>query len=172
MTIGSITLYPLADTITYEQYSQKYAGKPAGQDTVRLEAEFFTAASNITLYPLEDRSNALNSPADVTRTVLNTVGGDKWQTARQWIELTFSVAGMYDIVSRFKQDVLDGISVCRAMYIYSDGLKAGDEGYYDGVPFAEARELMFNYNSSWQVSKLNSGSDKTYEVYLAGQQAA
>ena len=64
-------------------------------------------------------------------------------------------------VSRFKQDVLDGISVCRAMYIYSDGLKAGDEGYYDGVPFAEARELMFNYNSSWQVSKLNSGSDKT-----------
>lgn len=169
MTIGSITLYPLADTITYEQYSQKYAGKPAGQDTVRLEAEFFTAASNITLYPLEDRSNALNSPADVTRTVLNTVGGDKWQTAGQWIELTFSVgsAGMYDIVSRFKQDVLDGISVCRAMYIYSDGLNVGDEGYYDGVPFAEARELMFNYNSSWQVSKLNSGSDKTYEVYLA-----
>ena len=38
MTIGSITLYPLADTITYEQYSQKYAGKPAGQHTVRLEA--------------------------------------------------------------------------------------------------------------------------------------
>lgn len=169
MTIASITLYPLEDVVTYEEYSKKYADKPAGQDTIRLEAEFFTAASNITLYPVEDRSNALNSPSDVTRTVLNTVGGDKWQTAGQWIELTFSVstAGMYDIVSRFKQDVLDGMSVCRAMYIYSDGLNEGDDGYYNGVPFVEARELMYNYNSSWQVSRLNSGTDENYVVYLA-----
>ncbi len=169
MTIASITLYPLEDTLTYEQYSAKYANKPAGQDTIRLEAEFFTAASNITLYPLEDRSNALNSPSDVTRTVLNTVGGDKWQTAGQWIELTFSVktAGMYDVVSRFKQDVLDGMSVCRAMYIYSDGLKEGDDGYYDGIPFTEAREIMFNYNASWQVNRLNTGTGQTYAVYLA-----
>lgn len=169
MTISSITLYPLEEIPTYEQYRKQYDGKPAGQDTIRLEAEFFSAASNITLYPVEDRSNALNSPSDVTRTVLNTVGGDKWQTAGQWIELTFSVetSGMYDVVTRFKQDVLDGMSVCRALYLYSSDLKEGDEGYYNGVPFAEARALMFNYDSAWQTGKMNSGSGTDYEVYLA-----
>lgn len=169
MTISSITLYPLEEVPTYEQYRKQYDGKPAGQDTIRMEAEFFTAASNITLYPVEDRSNALNSPSDVTRTVLNTVGGDKWQTAGQWIELTFSVetSGMYDVVTRFKQDVLDGMSVCRALYLYSADLKEGDEGYYNGVPFAEARALMFNFDSAWQTGKMNSGSGTDYEVYLA-----
>ena len=72
--------------------------------------------SNKTIYPVEDRSCAINSPTDTTCSVLNTIGGDKWSTAGQWVEYRFKVSssGMYDIVSRFRQDVLDGMSTCRS----------------------------------------------------------
>ena len=183
-TIGAIRLYPLDIPVSYADYIAQFAGEQPGQDTIRLEAEFTDATSHTTVYPIEDRSCAVNSPTDVKRTVLNTVGGEKWQTAGQWLEFNFKVgsSGMYDIVSRFKQDVLDGMSVCRAMYLFSDGLNEGDKGYYNGAPFAEARELVYHYNTSWQVNRLSNGekhdtngdgkiNDKdeydSYQVYLA-----
>ncbi len=183
MSIKSITLYPADNIPSYEEYAAKYAGKDAGQDVIKLEAEEFTAASSKTLYPVEDRACAINSPADVTRSVLNTLGGEKWATAGQWVEYKFKVSssGMYDIVSRFKQDVLDGMYTCRTLYLYSQGLKEGAEGYYNGSPFEEAQKLVYDYSGNWQVTGLSSGvqydsngdgkitgkdKDVTYAVYL------
>ena len=177
MYIKSITLYPAEDLPTYEEYAKQYAGEKVGTDTIRIEAEQASAMSNKTVYPVEDRSCAINSPADVTRTVLNTLGGEKWATAGQWVEYKFTVngSGMYDIVTRFKQDLLDGMFTCRSVYLYSDGLKASDKGYYDGAPFSEAQKLMYNYGDSWQVSALSDGTRVgegknqtlvTYPVYL------
>ena len=162
MTIGSITLYPLETAPSYAEYIKQYEGVAPGQDTIKLEGEFTSATSHTTIYPVEDRACAINSPTDATRSVLNTVGGEKWQTAGQWLEYTFKVesSGMYDIVSRYKQDVLDGISVCRAMYLYSAGLNEGDRGYYNGAPFAEAKQLTYNYSTNWQVTTLTLG-DRT-----------
>lgn len=169
MTIGSITLYPLEDTAPYAAYIAQYNGVGPGSDIIRLEGEFTTATSNVTIYPVEDRACAINSPTDTTRSVLNTVGGEKWQTAGQWLEYRFKVGttGMYDIVSRFKQDILDGISVCRSLYLYSEGLADGDDGYYNGAPFAEAKQLQYNYGTNWQVGALSDGTNETgYQVYL------
>ena len=183
MSIKSITLYPAEDVPTYKEYAEQYKDKEAGKDVLKLEAEEFTAASSKTLYPVEDRSCAINSPADVTRSVLNTLGGEKWATAGQWVEYKFKVgtSGMYDIVSRFKQDVLDGMYTCRTMYLYSKGLSVGDAGYYNGSPFEEAQKLVYDYDGSWQVTGLSSGvqydsngdgkitgkdKDVTYAVYL------
>ena len=179
MYIKSITLRPAKDIPTYENYLKDngYTDIAAGQDTVILEAEQPSAMSNKTVYPVEDRSCAINSPADVTRTVLNTLGGEKWATAGQWVEYKFTVdtAGMYDIVTRFKQDLLDGMFTCRAMYLYSDGLKESDKGFYNGAPFQEAQKLMYNYNDAWQVAALSDGKTTgegkktelvTYPVYL------
>ncbi len=183
MIIGAITLYPLEDVPSYEQYMTQYADQEPGQDTIKIEGEFTTASSHTTIYPVEDRSCAINSPTDVKRSVLNTVGGEKWETAGQWLEYTFKVetSGMYDIVSRFKQEWLDGMSVCRSLYLYSQGLEPGAKGYYNGAPFSEARQLTYNYSSSWQVTGLSLGerydsngdgkiNDKddlrTYQVYL------
>ena len=158
MSIRAITLFPLEDTISYAEYAAKYAGKPAGQDTVKLEGELATVMSNKTIYPVEDRSCAINSPTDVTCTVLNTVGGEKWATAGQWVEYSFKVSssGMYDIVSRFRQNILDGMYTCRSLYIYSEEgkLNPGDDGYYNGAPFEEALKLVYNYDDAWQVTQM------------------
>ncbi len=189
MTIKAITLYPLEDVPSYEEYkaSLEAAGKwTAGGDTIKLEAELAHVMSNKTIYPVEDRSCAINSPTDVTCSLLNTIGGEKWATAGQWVEYRFMVktAGVYDIVSRFRQNILDGMYTCRSMYLYSDGLSAGDAGYYNGAPFDEALKLTYDYSDDWQVTQLansevqdTNGNGKideddekvvdTYSVYLA-----
>ena len=132
---------------------------------------------------MEDRSCAINSPTDTACSLLNTVGGEKWATANQWVEYTFQVSssGMYDIVSRFRQNILDGMYTCRAMYLFSDGLAEGADGYYNGVPFAEAYKLVYDFDDNWQVTALSNGiqydsnddgkinkkdKDLTYSVYL------
>ena len=182
MSIKAITLYPVENTISYADYAKKYADKPAGQDTIKIEAELANVMSNKTIYPVEDRSCAINSPTDVTCSVLNTIGGEKWATAGQWVEYRFKVgsSGMYDIVSRFRQNILDGMYTCRSMYLYSEGLAEGADGYYNGAPFEEALKLVYNYDDAWQVTQMAGGAvdtnndgkidekdtQTTYSVYL------
>ncbi len=174
MSIKAITLYPLEDVIDYTTYAALYDGVQPGSDVVMIEGELAHVMSNKTIYPVEDRSCAINSPTDPTCSVLNTIGGEKWATAGQWVEYRFKVStsGMYDIATRFRQNVLDGMYTCRSMYLYSEGLAEGEQGYYNGAPFAEALKLIYNYNDNWQVTQLSAGVEdengnvQDYSVYL------
>lgn len=156
VAIKSIELIPHKDLISYEEYLAKYSGQAKGTNKIKIEAEYPTASSTQTVYPIEDRVSAINSPTDSSRTVLNTIGGDKWQTSGQYLEYTFKpdASGMYTIALRFKQSILDGIYTSRVLNIYSDGAAEGSLGYYNGVPFKEAAELLFNYSTDWQSSAL------------------
>ena len=156
VAIESITLIPHKSPISYDEYLAKYAGESKGSGKIKIEAEFPSASSTQTVYPIEDRVSAATSPTDVNRMVLNTIGGDKWQTSGQYLEYKFKTdaSGMYNIVLRFKQSVLDGIFTSRVLYIYSEGLNEGDKGYYNGIPFTEATELLFNYSTEWQATSL------------------
>ena len=160
MTIKSIRLVPHVDMQPYDTYLAAYAGTAAGQDWVTIQAEYAGATSSNTVYPIEDRTDAATMPSVTTHTALNTIGGEKWETAGQWVRYTFKVntSGMYNIAARYRQNVLDGMSVCRALYITSNGAAPGTPGYYDGIPFKEASELRFDYNANWQSTLLNNGS--------------
>ncbi len=174
MSIKAITLYPVEELADYNTYVGQYANTQAGSDVIMIEGEFAHVMSNKTIYAVEDRSCAINSPTDPTCSVLNTIGGEKWATAGQWVEYRFKVgsSGMYDIVSRFRQDVLDGMYTCRSMYLYSEGVNPGSLGYYNGAPFAEALKLIYNYNDNWQVTQMSAGvtddagNIENYSVYL------
>ena len=175
LVISEIRLVPAAAYIKYEDYLKQYANEPAGSDKIKIEAEYYSAASSQTIYPVSDNTSAITSPAASDRTLLNTLGGDKWQTAGQWIEYKFMVksSGMYNISTRFKQSVLDGMYTSRVLYIYSEEgkLNEGDKGYYDGVPFDEATKLQFNYATDWQSGKLTDGvyngdEARTFNIYF------
>jgi len=176
MTIKSITLVPHESFNSYEEYLSTLTEeeKKAGKDTIIIQSEYTGATSTQTIYPLEDRSDAATQPSDTGRVMLNTIGGEKWQTAGQWARYTFTVStsGMYDIATRFRQNVLDGMYVNRSIYIYSEGASEGEAGYYDGIPFFEAGQIRYNYSSSWQTNLLNNGAEdangnlKTYAIYL------
>ncbi len=183
VAIGALTLTP---TVTYQTYAEYYANLQAsgvslaeGTDKVRIEGENTIHTSTNVVYPVEDRSDANTSPVDTTRTLLNTIGTEKWETAGQWIRYKFQVnsAGMYEIFARYKQSYLDGMYVCRTLKIYTDGYDSAEAykavygntaGYYNGVPFEEATELRFDYDNSWQVKGLSTGDNKaeTFQLYF------
>ena len=156
VAIRSITLCAPEDTITYEESLEQYAGKPEGTDKVIIQAESPSATSSQTVYPVEDRASAMTQPSSTKVQLLNTIGGEKWQVAGQWVRYDFEVNadGMYEISTRFKQNLLDGMYSSRAIRIYSEGLNPGDEGYYNGLPFSEATELRFGFDDAWQVTTL------------------
>lgn len=160
MTIKAIYLIPHVDMQSYDDYLAAHNAE-SGQDWIRIQAEYAGAISSNTIYPLEDRTDAATVPSVTTHTVLNTIGGEKWETAGQWVRYKFKVntSGLYNIAARYRQNVLDGMSACRAVYITSDGAAPGTPGYYDGgIPFKEASEIRFNYSADWQSALLNNGS--------------
>lgn len=157
IAISEIVLIPETTYISYEEYLKKYASEAKGGSILKLEAEYVKNSSSQTIYPVNDRTDARNSPTSTKATLLNTIGGEKWQIAGQALRYSFSVDkdGMYSIALRFKQNILDGMSVSRAIHLFSDGtLAEGDKGYYNGIPFAEAGKASFEYSTSWQSKYL------------------
>ncbi len=172
MAIKSITLCPAEKLPTYEEYKASLGDVPYGSGSIKIEAEFTNTSTDKTIYALEDRSSAATSPSSPNVTMLNTIGESKWQSAGQAITYKFELgegeSGLYDIVTRFRQNVLDGMYVNRALYIYSgEGVSEGEAGYYNGIPFEEAKALIYNYNDNWQVTNLKSDNeDEGYQLYF------
>ncbi len=168
VVISNITLERCAAYQSYETYLAQYAGEGKGQGVLKMEGEYFNAVSDQTIYPMSDTTSAANSPVATDRTLLNVVGGEKWQNVGQWIEYDFEVSssGMYNILMRYKQNILDGMSVCRSLYLYSDEtVAAGEKGYYNGIPFDEASRIKFHYSDDWNVSALSDGETE-FEFYF------
>ncbi len=178
MAIKSIQLVPHESYKTYEEASKYYASKEAGKSVVKIEAEYVSATTSQTIYPVEDTRSAINSPNKAEYSMLNSIGGiggDKWQTSGQ--KLTYKMAvddsGVYNIVARFSQSTLDGMFSSRQLEIYTNYTeeeylaKFGNlEGYYNGIPFAEAAKLRFDYSSKWQTKFLASDDDTALEFYF------
>ena len=188
MALAAIVLAPYTEPLSYSAYIESIKNNigslPQGTSVIKLEAENTAHTSTNVVYPVEDRTSALTSPADTSRVMLNTIGTEKWATAGQWAEYRFTVdsSGMYDIYSRYKQSYLDGMYVSRSLQIYTDyaslaeyqAANGGDTaGYYNGIPFAEAGELRYDYGTGWQVTSMTAGKDAngdgekdTYQIYF------
>ena len=161
LAIKEITLYPYVAPMAYADYINQYMNEQKGMSVVKIEAEYTTHTSTNTVYPIEEASSSVASPSNTQATVLNTIGGDKWQTSGQRLHYTFTVdhSGMYQIIPRYIQNITDGMYSSRTLYLYSDSTVAeGAKGYYNGIPFDEARELRFNYSTDWLADPLRFGT--------------
>ena len=167
IVISKIKLTAPEDTVSYDNYIKQFANAPVGTGTVKIEGEYFSTTSSQTIYPISDSTSAITSPASTKKMLLNTVGGDKWQSSGQWIEYTMEVdeSGLYQIALRYKQALLDGMYTSRMLNIYSEGIEEGKPGYYNGLPFAEAGTLQFDYSSDWQSGVLTDGN-KEFSFYF------
>lgn len=159
VAISSISLKSYDAPISYEEYIKQHdeagAKNVAKGTAVTVQGEYAYKSSSKTIYQTSDRASSLTSPQDVSKTMLNEIGGDKWQYVGQWIEWKVSVPedGYYKIVPRTIQDFYSGVYVSRKLYI--DG----------AVPFAEAAQLRFNYTDSWQTKTLTDGNQE-FKFYL------
>ncbi len=168
VAISSVKVHSVERIPTYKDILKEYQDKgykAAECDPYYIDAEMPISASSIMIYPIYDLSSAITNPQHHTLIKRNTIGGDKWTSPGKWIRYEFEceATGLYDIVTRYKQDMLNGMYTSRSIKI---------NGEY---PFEEAKNLRFDFNSDWQVAPLTDGYEnfqfyfekgKTYEIEL------
>lgn len=148
---------PAKELPSYEEYRQENAGLSAPDaETIHIDAEKPDEKSDVTLYPVYDRSSAATEPQDPIKIRLNTIGGSKWQMPGQWITWRFHVEkdGLYNIVPRFRQNIYSGMYTSRRLLLDGE------------VPFREAGALSFSFDSSWQRKALGN-EDGAFEFRLS-----
>jgi hypothetical protein len=160
MVIRSIRIVAAEEPATYEEKLAEYEANgyisaPA-DSVIKVQAEYSSATSDASIYPLNDRTSAINEPQDAAIVYLNSVGGSKWQSYGQWIEWEIEVPedGLYEIATRFKQDTMAGMYVTRKLYIDGE------------VPFKEAENITFNYGANWQSQAIGKTVETTTKNWL------
>ncbi|MBP3436837.1 MAG: extracellular solute-binding protein [Clostridia bacterium] len=166
LIVTSITLYPVEELKTLKDYKSEwanagYTNASADAEITYIRAETPDKVSDTAVYPANDRSSCLTAPIDSFSQKINTIGASSYSTNGQWASYTFTVSesGIYNIVARFKQTVLQGMFTSRVVKLASSD---GYYGYADGtpsVPYEECYYTRFNYQNSWQVAALNDGTD-------------
>ena len=155
--LSSITLSNPEPIVSYEEQLSSWKESGA-EDTsgisIRLEAENADKTSSQMLYPVQDQSSPAVYPSSARYLLNNSIGGNSWKSAGQWIEWNFTVPedGFYCLSLYERQNFVRGIDVSRKIYV--DGV----------VPFTEWEAYPFPYAQNWRMETL--GEEEPYRVYL------
>ncbi len=146
----------VADYATVKAAWDAMGAKDTSGVSVRIEAETANKTSSQMLYPRQDQSSPAVYPASPKVLLNNTIGGDSWKEAGQWIEWEFEVAqdGYYNIAAYCNQNFVRGIDVFRKVYIDGE------------VPFSEMNAYGFAYQQSWREEVLADEQGNPYSFYL------
>ena len=156
--LKSIEFSNQSPTLSYAEQLNAWEDEGA-EDTsgisIRLEAENADKTSSQMLYPVQDQSSPAVYPSSARYLLNNSIGGNSWRHAGQWIEWEFTVPedGFYCLSFYMQQNFVRGIDVSRKIYI--DGT----------VPFDEWQAYAFSYGQSWRMETLEA-DDTPYKVYL------
>lgn len=146
-------------TESYAQVKEAWDAQGVTASTgqmITIQAENATKTSSQMLYPKQDQSSPAVYPASARALLNNTIGGESWSSAGQWIEWNFEVpeAGYYNISMFDKQNFMRGIYVSRKIMIDGE------------VPFSEMEDYGFSYASSWRTDILEDEDGNPYMFYL------
>ncbi len=145
-----------ADYATVKAAWDAAGAKDTSGVSVRIEAETANKTSSQMLYPRQDQSSPAVYPSSPKVLLNNTIGGDSWKKAGQWIEWEFEVPqdGYYNIAAYCNQNFVRGIDVYRKVYIDGE------------VPFAEMNAYGFAYEQTWREEVLADEQGNPYSFYL------
>ncbi len=163
MIISEIKLIPVDEVPDAEtqssgkqSYSEYLAGiketygdaaKPASGLGTVIEAEFPDLISDSSVTATNDNTSAITYPISSKAQIYNVIGENSYSAMGQWAAYTFTVdkTGLYKIGSRYKQDALQGMFICRTIK-----LSGGIYGDVADAPFDEAYRIRFGYDDAWQ----------------------
>ncbi|MEZ0536504.1 extracellular solute-binding protein [Caldicellulosiruptoraceae bacterium PP1] len=159
MVIQYIKIHNLEPLKSYNEIEKEYKQrgyKEVKNVSIKVQGESAYIKSEPTLYPISDRTNPLNEPYDVSEIRLNIIGGYNWRKPEQWIEWKINAPqdGLYKIGLKFRQNTVMGLPTLRSLYI--DGQ----------IPFKEAGNIKFPYDTNWQYKVIGQSDDKPYLFYL------
>ncbi len=155
MLIRRITLKTIQKPLPYAEVLRSDLPQAQGI-SVRMEAETAEKTSSQMLYPVQDQGSAAVYPSSARYLLNNTIGGNAWKNAGQWIEWAFTVPSEGDYCLTFydKQNFVRGIDVYRKIYV--DG----------AVPFQEFSALPFGYGQSWRMETAKTKAGEPYRIHL------
>lgn len=156
MAIGSITLCREEENIPYAAYLQQHKDESTQGFYELVQGEAAVRKSSQVIYPITDRSSASTSPSSPTNIRLNTLGGEKWQTAGHWVEWTVTVpeSGLYKLNYRVRQNIVQGACSTRRLLVNGE------------VPFQEAEFIQVYYDMAWQYLTFADEKGEPYYLYL------
>lgn len=164
LALDSIRFYNDGEEKSYSDYLDEndLMGAIDATGSIKLEAEDYVDKSESLIQPAYDRSDPKVSPYSISKTRLNVLGGENWNTNGQivnWeIEVPEGGAGYYEIGVRYRQSYVEDSVSYRRLYI--DGV----------VPFAEANELAFPFGIGYHYKILSgkdeNGKKQNYKFYL------
>lgn len=158
--LKSITLSPIEQDVSYEQYYASNAGKvntdEAKNTIIKINGEDADYRSDSSLYAKYDKSAANTDPYSLSAIKLNYIGGDGWKIPGQWIEWEFNVPadGFYRITIKGRQNYQRGSISCRSLYL--DGK----------VPFDAVEAIKFEFSNEWEMYTLCDENEEPYQFYL------
>jgi len=156
LMISSIELLSVEEKIDYETYQARHQDKDLVEDEILfVQTENQAYSSSPTLYPLNDRTSSRTMPSNPKLLKLNTIGGNNWRVAGDFIAWEFEVeeAGLYQISMRVKQRLASGMNVYRNIYID------------DKILFEEMENYAFTFGRDWRIQTLGS-NDEPYLFYF------
>lgn len=160
IVINSFTFFNSDEPLSYEQVAEQYKANgytEVGEKyTVKVQGEDAAYKSSATLYAVEDRSSPMNEPYELNKILLNSIGGTTWKYQGAWIEWKVEApeSGLYQLYIRAKQNYSSGV-------VYTKTLTIDGE-----VPFKEAENIGFRYDSDWQIISPQTEEGKPCLIYL------
>ncbi len=156
VALANITLKAPEDDLSYSDYIASMSGKADYAGTaIEIEGEDAWIKSTNSLVSKADNSSCDITPNSPVTSTLNYIGSTNWQVPGESITWKVSVPsdGLYTFGLNYKQSaIIDGFTY-RSLSI--DGK----------VPFAECRNIRFDYCTSWQFKEFGT-SGNPYKFYL------
>ncbi len=163
LLIEGLHFYHKESVPAYSEVKKEYERlgyQAAPGDLVYIQAEDIYEKTERSNYPNNDRFSSYTQPQDVNHIVLNSIGGSRWQTAGSYVSWKVRVtqSGLYKMAPRFRQNVYSGVYVSRKLLINGE------------IPFAEAENLQFQYDSDWGCEALGNGTEDYLFYFEAGKE--
>lgn len=160
--LSEIRVHNDGDLKSYDDYKAACDSKGASDASTyfELEAEDYVDKTDSIMQNAYDRSDPKVTPYNVSKTTLNTFGGNNWNTSLGKVNYKINVeeSGYYELSFRYRQSFQRGATIYRRLYID------------DVVPFDEAQAVAFSYGSGYQYTvagrTLEDGSFEPYKIYL------
>jgi ABC-type glycerol-3-phosphate transport system substrate-binding protein len=161
VVIGGMKLFQAPQLKSYDEYylNLSQQGVIVQDNHYTIEAEEANLKSSPSLNPIAEYSTMKFSPYESFITRYNAIGGNNWRIAGD--EITWRVqvnqSGFYKITFKAMQNFSNGQSSTRTLKINGE------------VPFKEALQLEFKYNSNLQYVTLGNQKSPMYVYLVAGQ---
>ena len=153
MALGALYVEPVAELPDYAAYRAAHDAPDYTGEAIVIEAETAAERSERTIRRAYSADVAA-TPYDDHAILLNTIGGDRWESG--WQSITWRVnvpeTEYYRVDLRLLQNTGEGLTVYRRLLVDGE------------TPFREAQALAFAYDKSWQTLSL--GDESAYPLYL------